>query len=112
MRLGLRVDSLEEVAAGKRWLPVAAHTHPVSLGWVLVLDYHSNASRRAIRGSAVFAALAQQTYRPHYIAALGVAAEYLRIVARVAAACRCIALSRHGGVESLADNLDLLRSAA
>lgn len=112
VRLGLRADSLEEVAAGKRWLPAATQAHPVSLGLILLLDRHPQASLRMLSGSAALATLTQQTFRLHYVAALGVIAEHLRIVSRVVAACRCIALSRHSGVESLADNLDCWRRAA
>jgi hypothetical protein len=109
-RLGLPTDRLQRAAAGKLILPVAARTLPAPLKWVIVLNWNPSPARRVITGGAALAMLTEQTFRLHYVTALGMAVEHLRMISRVATACTCVTISRHCGVTALADTLTAMQN--
>ncbi|HEY6926859.1 MAG TPA: hypothetical protein VI653_25460 [Steroidobacteraceae bacterium] len=100
-RLGLLPESLERTAAGKVLMPVPANLNPVRLSSVIALRDDPTLSWRVLKGAAALAMLTQQTFRLHYVAALGVTTQHLQMTSRLAGACLCTSLSRRFGVSAL-----------
>jgi len=100
-RLGLVLESLERTAAGKLLMAVAAVPDPVRLSCVIRLRDDPSLSWRVHEGTAALAMLTQQTFRLHYVAPLGMAAQHFQMTSRLAAACPCLSLSRRFGVAAL-----------
>jgi hypothetical protein len=109
-RLGLDAAALTRVAPAvdKMRFEVSPMAEPVSLAWVISLHRNPAPEIQMVAGSNALALLLEQTFRPHYIAALGVAKQHLLMVSRVAATCRCASLSGYRGVAVLADTLEKL----
>ena len=100
-RLGLPPGSLERTAAGKVLMPITSKPDPVRLRCVITLRDDPSLSWRVLEGGAALAMLTQQTFRLHYVAALGMTAQHLQMTSRLAAACLCTSLSRRFGVAAL-----------
>ena len=104
-RLGLPLESLKRTAAGKVLMAVDALPDPVRLSSVITLRDDPSLSWRVLEGTAALAILTQQTFRLHYVAALGMAAQHFQMISRLAAACLCTSLSRRFGVTVLTQML-------
>jgi hypothetical protein len=103
--LGIDASQLRRVASAveKLLLQAPAHPTPVALGCVIALHRSPSSRIEVLERSEAIAVVSAQTFRPHYISALGIAEQHLRMVLEVAGQCRCAAASGYHGVASLAD---------
>jgi hypothetical protein len=104
-RLGLTLESLERAAAGKVLMPAATPPGSVRLSCVITLGNDPSPSWRVLEGTAALAMLTQQTFRLHYVAALGMVAQHFQMTTRLVATCLCASVSRRVGVAALAKML-------
>ena len=107
-RLGVDFASLSPVCAGidKSHLKVRAMDRPLVLRWVISLYRECVPESELLTPSAALAVVIEQTFRRHYMRALGVERQHLAMALQVAAACRCATLSGYRGVKAAADLLE------
>lgn len=107
-RLGVDSTVLSPVCAGidKSHLQVSALDRPLVLRWVISLHRECVPESRLLTLNEALAVVIEQTFRRHYIRALGVEQQHLAMALQVAAACRCATLSGYRGVKAAADLLE------
>jgi len=89
---------------GKYLVDMTRWERPAPLAAMVVIDRSEGPLRAGRqRGGTAMRALADQTYRPHYIAALGCAQRHFELVAATAGYAKIFEVTGCGGPESIAE---------
>ena len=88
---------------GKYLLELPRWEQPIALSAVVVLEPSDELAIDVVRGVAAVRALAEQTYRIHYVAALGQTRKHLELITATAAATTLFRARRGRSVEHAVD---------
>jgi len=113
-RFGLATDTLERAPnwPDKFVLSLPQWSEPVPLAAVIVLNPAFQTEPEVVGGAAAARLLAEQTYRLHYVAALGQAGRHLQLVAATTARARMVQIGRGCDVFETAATIGNLFAAA
>jgi hypothetical protein len=106
-RLEIDADRLRALPGerDKYLLPVAAHTEPVRLGYLFLLQRGAGGGAVPVEGAARLAALQANSYKPNYLSGLGCVESHFRISCQIAAQVEMAELRWQGLVGEGADLL-------
>lgn len=109
-RLGMQASTMRRVASvvDKVLLETTPLVLPVRLGGVVSLHRSPPFGVHFLQQGEGIALLSEQTFRAHYIAALGTTALHMRMIMKVAASCWFATASGCRGSAALADEIDRL----